>query len=381
MRNLLKQHGIKTPAPASNWRKSSLELLLQMTKPSSSSEKQTFHSNTDSAPKHLQILSKSQQGSCAMRGTISIKHSSHLSSSFCFQSIVPPSLPPHQENRQEDETPVKKILSSSQRILAIEASNARDHAKFWSFKSCCGWWVPQQQQQQLLDTKNTPPVHNSQPNRTKCSPKRVKFSSWFTRKSSKYLVIKSTTGMRSQFEENRSSRAGDKPPRCPLPCPKPLRIFRSQSTWHVPIVYHGISSHLGTSIETSLVDSPRDRSRFSGPGCVISRDPIKEGTSIETSFVDSQSTRRVPVVYFIVYRTSIETLFVDSESMRQVRIGYLGIFITYGTSIETSLVDFQSTWQVPIVYLGISSPVGPRWWVDFALQNPSFVQAVQIIIY
>jgi hypothetical protein len=32
------------------------------------------------------------------------------------------------------------------------------------------------------------------------------------------------------------------------------------------------------------------------------------------------------------------------------------------------------------VYLGISSPVGPRWWVDFALQNPSFVQAVQIII-
>jgi hypothetical protein len=93
------------PAPASNWRKSSLELLLQMTKPSSSSEKQTFHSSTDSAPKHLQILSKSQQGSCAMRGTISIKHSSHLSSSFCFQSIVPPSLLPHQENRQEDETP------------------------------------------------------------------------------------------------------------------------------------------------------------------------------------------------------------------------------------------------------------------------------------
>jgi hypothetical protein len=54
----------------------------------------------------------------------------------------------------------------------------------------------------------------------------------------------------------------------------------------------------GTSIETSLVDSPRDRSRFWGPGCVISRDPIAEGTSIETSFVDSQSTRRVPVVYF-----------------------------------------------------------------------------------
>lgn len=105
MRNLLKQHRIKTPAPASNWRKSSLELLLQMTKPSSSSEKQTFHSKTDSAPKHLQILSKSQQGSCAMRGTISIKHSSHLSSSFCFQSIVPPSLLPHQENRQEDEPP------------------------------------------------------------------------------------------------------------------------------------------------------------------------------------------------------------------------------------------------------------------------------------
>jgi hypothetical protein len=54
----------------------------------------------------------------------------------------------------------------------------------------------------------------------------------------------------------------------------------------------------GTSIKTSLVDSPRDRSRFWGPGCVISRDPITEGTSIETSFVDSQSTRRVPVVYF-----------------------------------------------------------------------------------
>jgi hypothetical protein len=54
----------------------------------------------------------------------------------------------------------------------------------------------------------------------------------------------------------------------------------------------------GTSIETSLVDSPRDRSRFWGPGCVISWDPITEGTSIETSFVDYQSTRRIPVVDF-----------------------------------------------------------------------------------
>jgi len=203
--------------------------------------------------------------------------------------------------------------------------------------------------------KNTPPVHNSQPNRTKCSPKRFKFSSWFTSKSSTYLVIKSTTGMRSQFEENRSSRAGDKPPRCPLPCAKPLRIFRSQSTWHVRIVYLGISSHVG----------PQSRPRWSTPhvtdpdfqapvvlylGIPSQKGPQSRPRSWTPNPRDGSRLRDL-----ISYRTSIETLFVDSESTRQVRIGYLGIFITYGTSIETSLVDFQSTWQVPIVYLGISS--------------------------
>jgi hypothetical protein len=68
--------------------------------------------------------------------------------------------------------------------------------------------------------------------------------------------------------------------------------------------------------------------------------------------------------------------------MRQVRIGYLGIWdlnrdLVGGLPVHATGPDFQ----VPIVYLGISSPVGPRWWVDFALQNPSFVQAVQIIMY
>lgn len=125
-------------------------------------------------------------------------------------------------------------------------------------------------------------------------------------------------------------------------------------------MYHGISSHLGTSIETSLVDSPRDRSRFSGPGCVISRDPIKEGTSIETSFVDSQSTRRVPVVYFGISSSigpqSRPCSWIPNPCDRS------------GLGIWGSLL-----------HMGPQSR--PRWWVDFALQNPSFVQAVQIIIY